>query len=300
MVEALSIAVAAALASWTAAAPLRQVALQLGYVDVPGGRKVHAAATPLLGGVAIYGTVLALVLPYTFLRGYGLAVLSLVGAGVTFTAGLLDDWRGMRVKTKLAAQLVAAGIVVGAGLRLHLVQPPLADALLTAVFILLVTNGINLLDNMDGLAAGLTIAASGAFYLAAASAGDGELAVLAAAVAGASIGFLPHNFPRPRMFMGDAGALPLGFLLAVMSLMLARSATTERRFVPLIALALPIVDTALVVISRLRRGLNPLTTPGSDHVSHRLAGVLGTRQAAVVACWTLACLSAIVTIALFG
>lgn len=295
MTTALSLCAAAALGSTVFAAPLRRLAVRHGCVDVPGGRKEHSAPTPLLGGVAIFGTVAALGLTTALAYGHRATFLVLGGASLVFAVGMLDDLQGTSVREKIAVQLIAAALVIGPGLRLRLTGQPLLDVLVTAGFIVVGTNAINLLDNMDGLAAGLAAAAAGAFLVVALSSGNQEIAVLAGIVAGASAGFLPHNFPRARMFMGDAGSLPLGFLLCTIAVMLSQLEPPERRFVPIAALALPLIDTGLVITSRLRRGVNPLKTPGSDHVSHRLARALGTRGAAVLACWGFGGLSAVVT-----
>jgi UDP-GlcNAc:undecaprenyl-phosphate GlcNAc-1-phosphate transferase len=150
-----------------------------------------------------------------------------------------------------------------------------------------ITNAFNLLDNMDGLSGGIAMIASTFFLLLAAMSEQYLVGALAAALAGACAGFLFYNWNPAHIFMGDAGSLFIGFLLAAVAVKLRFPANSYvvTWMIPLLVLALPIFDTTLVFISRLRRGKNPLTTPGKDHVSHRLAHLLGSRREAVLVCY---------------
>ena len=243
------------------------------FVDSPGEHKSHHRPVALLGGVALWAAVMVAVL--AFPAGVGRARLLGVLGAATLVAfvGLVDDWRSLSVAIRMLAQLVAAGILVSAGLFVDLALPVWLDAVLTIVWIVGITNAFNLLDNMDGLAAGVAAIASLGFLLLTARQG-GLAAALAASLLGAALGFLLYNFRPARIFMGDAGSLFLGLLLAVLGLELqtGRSMTEPwiAALVPVLLLSVPIFDTTLVTVSRWRRGRNPLTTPGHDHLSHRL------------------------------
>jgi UDP-GlcNAc:undecaprenyl-phosphate GlcNAc-1-phosphate transferase len=150
-----------------------------------------------------------------------------------------------------------------------------------------ITNAMNLLDNMDGLSGGVGAVAAVFFLLMAAMNGQYLVGALSAALVGACFGFLVYNFNPARIFMGDAGALFLGFVLAATGIKLRfpDGLQIDTWMVPVLILGLPLFDTALVTVSRLRRGLNPLTTPGKDHVSHRLVAMGWTRKEAVLICY---------------
>ncbi|MEM7582507.1 MAG: MraY family glycosyltransferase [Acidobacteriota bacterium] len=263
-----------ALAVAAAATPLiRRLALRWSFVDIPGDHKRHRHPVPLMGGVAIYGSILltSLILPTsaTATRQWGIL------AAVTLVAlvGLLDDRRGLPVSIKLLAQLAAAGLLLAVGLFADLSLPAGIDAVLTVLWIVGITNAFNLLDNMDGLAAGVTAVAAFGF-LSLSAARDGLAPELAATLVGASLGFLIYNAYPARIFMGDAGSLTLGLLLAVLGLEIETGRGAGEPWVaalvPVLVLGVPIFDTTLVTVSRLRRGYNPLTQPGQDHLSHRL------------------------------
>jgi UDP-GlcNAc:undecaprenyl-phosphate GlcNAc-1-phosphate transferase len=155
------------------------------------------------------------------------------------------------------------------------------------LWVVFITNALNLLDNMDGLAGGVAAIAALFFLLLAAMTGQYLVGALAAALLGACIGFLVYNLNPASIFMGDSGALFLGFMLAAVGIKLRFPGNVDfvTWMVPVLVLGLPIFDTTLVVISRLRRGVNPLTTPGKDHLSHRLASRAGSQREAVLICY---------------
>ncbi|MFH1086466.1 MAG: MraY family glycosyltransferase, partial [Chloroflexota bacterium] len=161
---------------------------------------------------------------------------------------------------------------------------PILNILVTIIWVVGITSALNLLDNMDGLSAGVATVASAFFLLLAAMSGQYLVGALAAALLGACIGFLVYNVNPASIFMGDAGSLMIGFLLAAVGIKLRFPDNV--RFVtwmiPVLVLGLPIFDTTLVFLSRLRRGLNPLTTPGKDHVSHRLVSLGHSQREAVL------------------
>jgi UDP-GlcNAc:undecaprenyl-phosphate/decaprenyl-phosphate GlcNAc-1-phosphate transferase len=164
------------------------------------------------------------------------------------------------------------------------------DLAFTICWVVGITNAMNFLDNMDGLSGGIAMIASVFFTLLAAMSDQYLVGVLAAALAGACAGFLIHNWNPAHIFMGDTGSLFLGFLLAAVAIKLRFPANSKAItwMIPVLVLAVPIFDMTLVSISRLRRGKNPLTTPGKDHISHRLAFLTGSRREAVLLCYLLA------------
>ncbi len=265
---------------------LGRLAIRWSFVDAPGEHRRHRRPVPLLGGVALWAAVMAAVavLPTGADRGRLWAVLG--AATLVAAAGLRDDYHPLPVPERLLAQLIAAAVLVSGGLFVVLALPGWLDAVLTVLWIVGITNAFNLLDNMDGLAAGVTAVAALGFMILTARQG-GFAPALAAALLGAALGFLIHNFHPARIFMGDAGSLFLGLLLAVLGLDLqtgrALSEPWIAALVPVLLLSVPIFDTTLVTVSRWRRGHNPLTTPGHDHLSHRLRRIgLSPRAVALV------------------
>jgi UDP-GlcNAc:undecaprenyl-phosphate GlcNAc-1-phosphate transferase len=266
---------------------LRSVATRSGWVDRPAGRKAHARATPLLGGVAVYAAVLGtmVLLPgrYAVRELAGL----LVGASLVSLCGLWDDRRHLAPATKLAVQILAAVLVIVSGVHVALPLPAALNALLTLAWIVGVTNALNLLDNVDGLAGGVASIASLAFFVLAAANGQYLVGSLAAALLGACLGFLLYNVNPASIFLGDSGSLFLGFLLAGVGIKLRFPDNNARVtwLVPVLVLGVALLDTAFVFVTRALRGRNPLTTPGLDHVSHRLIGLgLTPRRAVALLC----------------
>ncbi len=271
------VALAAAAALTPAAA---RWARRRDVVDHPGSYKAHPAPTPLLGGVAIY---LALAAGAAAGAAFGAApgrLLAATAAGATiiFVLGLVDDLKDLPVGPRLLVQLGAAALPVAAGAATTSAVPPWLSISLSLLWIAGITNAFNLLDNMDGLAAGLGSMTALAIAVLALASGR-TLDPLMPALAGACLGFLRYNFPPARVFMGDCGSLQVGFVLATAALPLAlgRGRPGDALAVAAVFL-LPLLDTSLVTVSRLRRGKNPLRAPGRDHLSHRLAGLgLSTR-----------------------
>ncbi|RIK40010.1 MAG: undecaprenyl/decaprenyl-phosphate alpha-N-acetylglucosaminyl 1-phosphate transferase [Chloroflexi bacterium] len=268
---------------------MRQVALRLGVIDNPAARKIHASPVPLLGGAAIY---IAFIIALVFFgdRRYINEVVGIfIGATLVSLMGVADDRWGLGSYVKLAGQLVAAGILIYSGVQIRLFYSWL-DIAVTMAWVVGITNAFNLLDNMDGLSGGIAMIAAAFFTLLAAMGHQYLVGILAAALAGACAGFLVYNWNPAHVFMGDTGSLFLGFLLAAVGIKLRfpSSSETVTWMIPVLVLALPIFDTTLVFISRLRRGKNPLTTPGKDHISHRLAVLTGSRREAVLICYLIA------------
>lgn len=249
----------------------RQIAFRLGVIDRPKNRNITKAPTPMMGGFAIYvAFALSLVLfsPEQHMVEFG-AVIS----GATFLTfiGLIDDRYDLGIKIKLVVMTIAAIVVVATGIHIQLFNHPLLDYPLTLFWIIAVTNAVNFLDNMDGLAAGLSTVAAFFFMLIAISQELSLVSALAAAVLGSAAGFLSYNFKPASSFMGDMGALPLGFVLAILGIKLefGSQPLDATWVIPILVLALPVFDINLVIITRLLEGRSP-GEAGKDHTSHRL------------------------------
>jgi UDP-GlcNAc:undecaprenyl-phosphate GlcNAc-1-phosphate transferase len=208
-------------------------------------------------------------------------------AGPMALVGLIDDMRALAARTKIFGQVVPALLIVTIGEPLHLVGHPLLAASLTIGLVLVISNAVNLLDNINGAASGIVALAAAALGIIGMTLGEFHAAMLAAVIVGACLGFVPFNFPRATIFMGDAGALTLGVLLAMLAIMVSNGAHGPSRWGVFIVLLVPVSDTCFVVASRCARRVNPFTTPGTDHVSHRLARRFGGRTNATLICWTM-------------
>lgn len=273
---------------------VRRLALWAGFVDTPNSRKVHRSPTPLMGGLAISaGALIAFVLLVSALPiSFWVApvVGTVVACLVIVAVGLIDDRQQLPAWAKLLGQLLATAILIYAGVRVQLPLPFWQDLALTVIWIVGITNAMNFMDNMDGLSAGVSGVAA-AFILLLASANDQYLvAALAAGVLGACLGFLRYNFRPARIFMGDAGSMFLGFLLAVLALDLRfpDNVNFVTWMVPVFIMGLPILDMTLVIVSRSRRRVNPLTTAGKDHLSHRLVAMGFSQREAVLMLYLIA------------
>lgn len=264
----------------------RWAAPRLGVMDQPSARKIHTKPMPLLGGAAIYMAFVIALLLFGDRSYVSQAVGILLGATLVSFCGFWDDRGMLHPLIKLGiGQPVAALILIATGIRVSFLPHPLLNFLVTIFWVVGITSALNLLDNMDGLSAGVATVASTFFLLLAAMNGQYLVGSLAAALLGACLGFLFYNFNPASIFMGDTGSLFIGFVLAVVGIKLRFPGRLDvvTWMIPVIILGVPIFDTTLVVISRLRRGLNPLTTPGKDHLSHRLVAMGLTQREAVVA-----------------
>jgi UDP-GlcNAc:undecaprenyl-phosphate GlcNAc-1-phosphate transferase len=257
-----------------------RLATALGVVDRPGGKKIHGRATPLLGGLAIAVGQAAGVLWSGAADAASYWILA--AAGCVMLLGVWDDLdphaEALRWWLRLIYEAGLAGVVVAGGVRTSFLGSPWLDIPVTVLWIVGVTNAFNLLDNMNGLSAGVAAIGGMAFALLAAryaAVGPEQLptATAAAALGGACLGFLPGNF-RSRIFMGDAGSLFLGFTLACLAVHGSWQSPTlpTSVIIPLLVLAYPLFDTTLVVVLRLRQGRSPFVG-GRDHSSHRLVRI---------------------------
>jgi UDP-GlcNAc:undecaprenyl-phosphate GlcNAc-1-phosphate transferase len=272
-----------------------RLARRLKVVDKPGGRRIHDQPVPLLGGLGIMlGIVVAVALNLPFTHDDYAAIL--IGAVLISALGAIDDYLGamdigMSPPLKFAGQAACAVIPVSQGVTIDHFTLPFIDPVslgaiqypITIVFIVAVANIVNFADGMDGLAAGLCLISAGTFCMLALSLDRFAAATLAAAVCGACLGFLPWNFHPAKIFMGDAGSLPLGFLLASMSITgVMKTAAALALVFPLIVLLVPILDTSFVILKRLKYKQS-VTAADRNHLHHRMLRVgYSQRQAAFV------------------
>ncbi|MGH2454521.1 MAG: glycosyltransferase family 4 protein [bacterium] len=280
--------------------PLRRFARRIGAIDVPGGRRINTRPMPRLGGIAIYaGFVAALLVAMVLTRGVVLVrtteALSiqislsprtdqgllgiLLGATVLFLAGIWDDIRGMNPAVKFLVQVGAAAILIPFGLTTRFLTHPLTGAivplgpfgdLFTVIWVVAVVNATNFIDGVDGLASGIAAIAATTLFLTAGVKADVISMVLAACLVGSALGFLRHNFSPARIIMGDSGSMFVGYVLGGISVMgLYKSFAAISLIVPILALAVPIVDTAYAIVRRFRTR-QPIYLPDRGHLHHRL------------------------------
>jgi len=262
----------------------------LGVVDQPGEtRRVHTVPVPRLGGIALLLGIFVPALAFLTLEGAYRGIL--LGAAIATTVGAIDDFRGLPWWGKLAGQVAAGSVAVGFGVTVDRFTfpgfgsqelPEWAAGAATIVWVVAIMNMVNFLDGMDGLAAGVCAIAGSTFAVIGLSLGAPDAALLSAIVAGACFGFLHHNFYPARIFMGDSGALLLGFLLATVSIQgLVKTAALATLVLPLLVLAIPIIDTSFVFAKRLKYR-QPLYEADRTHLHHRFMNIGFSQKRAVV------------------
>ena len=265
-----------------------RLAWSVGYLDHPEARKRHTSATALLGGLVVFasGVTTWLIVPWTRNNARGGEALYLIGgAVVALVLGLVDDRFGMRPSIKLLGQAAAGGILLASGRIPDLGLPLPVEIAITLLTLMALMNAVNFLDNRNGMVGGLAAITLAAFAWHSASRGAVGLAVAQLALAGACLGFLRYNFPRARIFLGDAGSLFLGYSLGA-SAVLAWVAAPPGwgRAGAVLMLAYPAFDFLFVVINRLREG-RKVYIGGQDHSNHRLARVLRCPTLTVPILW---------------
>ncbi|MGD9572965.1 MAG: glycosyltransferase family 4 protein [Thermoleophilia bacterium] len=268
-------AIAAALVVLALTPPAMALARRVGALDHPSDRRIHREPTPRLGGLALLAGFLVPVL--AFLPEDPATRALIVGAVLITLLGAADDIWGLSPAVKLAGQVACASIPVAAGLTIDHITLPLlgvgdlgiAQYPITVLWFVALVNMINFTDGMDGLAAGITGLGATTFAILAASLGRSDPAVVAAALAGACVAFLIYNFHPARVFMGDAGSMLLGFVIAGVAVSgVMKSAAAIAVVAPLIILAIPILDTSFVILKRLKYGL-PVYNADRSHFHHR-------------------------------
>lgn len=272
--------------------PARRLAFKVGALDIPKDpRKIHKKPMPYFGGLAIYISIMSCMFVYLPHTKTNISVM--IGATVLVCAGIIDDMYDMNAKVKLLIQIIAAGIAVYGGVKIHFISNPLSKTgisllsnltvPITLFWIVGITNTINFIDGLDGLASGVASIAATTLLFTAALAGYDFIVMQCAIIAGASLGFLPFNFNPAKIFMGDTGALLLGYMLAVSSVSgMVKGVAAVALVVPVFALGLPIFDTTFAII---RRYLNkkPIMTADKDHLHHKLMRIgLNQRQTVLI------------------
>ena len=264
----------------------------LGVVDRPGARRLNRRAVPRLGGLALF---FGIFVPALAFLPFGRETKGLLlGAAVATLVGAIDDFRGLVWWEKLGGQIAAAAIPTGFGIWVHRFTFPVVGvhALpewvgvpLTILWIVAIMNMVNFLDGLDGLAAGVCAISGFTFCLIALSLGRAEPAVLAAVVFAACLGFLRHNFYPARIFMGDSGALLLGFTLGALAIQgLLKTAAVATLLFPLLVLAVPIIDTSFVVAKRLKYR-QPVYVADRYHLHHRFMNIGFSQPRAALYMW---------------
>ena len=317
MAEYLIVLAVAALVTWLLTPSVRRVAIRLGAVVSPDHRRVHERPTPTLGGAAMYAGFLAAMAVASVLpkfrpvfRGTSEPLGLLIGATVMFAVGALDDLRDVSPPAKLAGQVFSGSLLSLLGVTLLFFRIPFAgfvvlspdlSPLLTVIWVALMANAVNLIDGLDGLAAGVVGIAGVAFFLYSLRLSDSgllagsNLAPLVAIIAvGVCVGFLPHNAHPARIFMGDAGALFLGLLLAATTIVVGGrtadqfSGQTFFFFAPLVIpfviLGVPMLDIALAIVRRAARRTS-IAMPDKEHLHHRLMRLGHGQRRAVFLLW---------------
>ena len=261
----------------------------LGVVDrAEEGRRHTPRGVPRLGGLALFMGIFVPALAFLKLDMQMRGIL--LGAAVATTVGAVDDFRGLRWWEKLGGQTIAAGLVCWFGVWVHRFTFPLLGVqtlpkpvgiALTMIGIVAVMNMVNFVDGLDGLAAGVCAIAALSFTVIDLSRGDVNAAILTGAVLGGCLGFLRHNFYPARIFMGDSGALLLGFTLAAVSVQgLSKTAALTALVLPLLALAVPLIDTSFVVAKRIKHG-RPVYVADRTHLHHRFENIGFSQRRAV-------------------
>lgn len=260
------------------------VARRIAFYDRPSGYKQHAAPTPYLGGAAVILGLFA----GSLVLGAQLAQLDsiVIVAVVLLAVGTLDDRIGLGIGLRLVAEVAAGAALFYSGFGWSVFGGDAANLLLTVVFVVAVVNAYNLMDNVDGATSTVALISAGVIGVYATLAGAPVVGAMAAALAGACAGFLPFNLAKPqaRIFLGDGGSMAIGVTLAAMIMALPGMGGfggLELLPVIVILVGLPALDTALVIVSRLRRGVNVLSG-GRDHLTHRLHARLGSSQRVAV------------------
>jgi UDP-GlcNAc:undecaprenyl-phosphate GlcNAc-1-phosphate transferase len=295
--------------------PVRALAIRLGVMDNPNlARKTQATAVPYLGGLAIAFGITIVTASAVFVGGNrdgrnsdqlkDLALTVLLPALLLGTIGLVDDLRSLSPWPRLFAQSVVGSLVAFAIVQWGIVGTPFGSSTLntavTIFWIVGICNSINFFDNLDGAASGaVAIAAFGIFFIAF-DRGQELVSALSIVTAGATIGFLMWNKSPAKIYMGDAGALFLGIIVSVATIRLnpGITPTWQSLTIPIMLLAVPLLDTCVAVLSRLARGLSPLTG-GKDHLSHRLVRFGFTRKKAAVILWSASGISSLLALLLY-
>ena len=286
-------------------------ARQTGALDKPDARKVHVRPIPRIGGIGIYAAFMASILVQLIFADVTPEFMTsliglMIGGTIIVAIGIIDDYCDLPAKVKLLGQIFAAAVlVIGFDVRIDVITDPFGDYIYleflaipaTIFWVVGLTNTVNLIDGLDGLAAGVSSTAV-TIFLVAMEEGIPFVAMVTAALAGAAVGFLYYNFNPARIFMGDTGSMFLGFMLAGISVVGAvKSAATIALIVPILALGLPILDTTFAIVRRARNH-RPIFKPDKGHLHHRLLAHGFTQKQAVLLMYVVSALFGLCAIAL--
>lgn len=277
-----------------------RIAPKIGAMDIPrDNRRMHKKPMPRFGGLAIFcGTEISLMVFVHYDPGIWVII---AGGALIYAVGVVDDIKGIPAKPKFLLQIVCAAFVYVGGIRIEFVRNPfnsdtyiyfplVVSFLITVIWMVGITNTVNLIDGLDGLAAGVAAIASACISYSAIISGQYEVGIAMLAVSGSALGFLPFNFHPARIFMGDSGSLFLGFMIAVISIFgSTKGATLIATIVPFLVLGLPIFDTAFAIIRRWVNG-SPIMEADKGHLHHRIMQTgIGQRRTVLI----MYCISAI-------
>jgi UDP-GlcNAc:undecaprenyl-phosphate GlcNAc-1-phosphate transferase len=257
----------------------RQLAFKLGILDIPkDDRKVHKEPIPYLGGAAIYASAIFTMLIFSELDKTSVSIM--IGGTVVFLIGLIDDIKDISPKLKLAGQIIAAMIAVYGGAKINYITNPIPGynviylehfaTPISILWIVGITNTINLVDGLDGLASGVAAISASTMMFMASISGFDYILLECAVIAGSSLGFLPYNFNPAKIFMGDTGSLFLGYMLAVISILgFLKTVTLAAIIIMVLVLGIPLFDTFFAIVRRIRNK-KPIMEADRGHVHHRL------------------------------
>lgn len=288
MIKIIYLSILCAVIAFVCTPSIIRMSMKINAVDKPNSRKIHTGLMPTLGGLSIFLSFLVGILIIQPTSPYHLAIV--LGAFVIILLGFFDDLYALTAKAKFIIQILAACIVVfGGGLQVEFINLPFGgqiefgwlSALVTILWIVGITNAINLIDGLDGLAAG--VSAIALFTIATMSILMGNVYVLSIAIIlfWSILGFIPYNFFPAKVFMGDTGALFLGFMIAVLSLLGFKNVTMISFIIPIFILAVPIFDTGIAIVRRLVHK-RPISSPDSSHLHHRLVKLGMTHRQTVI------------------
>ena len=282
----------------------KKIANHVGAIDMPNERKVHTKPMPRLGGIAIYGAFLVGYMLYGELTTQMISIL--IGSFIILLVGIFDDVKPIKARYKFLVQIIAALIVVIYGqlyfteisfLGLYLKFNLLLSYALSTLFIVAISNAINLIDGLDGLAGGIS-----SIYFATISVitiilnrVTGLDFMLSLILLGATFGFLVYNFPPAKIFMGDSGSLFLGFMISVIALVSYKVATLTSLIIPIVVLAIPIFDTILAIFRRLLKG-ESISTPDKEHFHHQLLKLKFSPRVSIIIVYMINIMFSIVSI----
>lgn len=302
----------ACLVTWRLIPTIRKFALRVGWADQPNARRLNREPLPNAGGLAIYAGVIAALVLASLIRQIEIqSVLAqvltiLLGGSILVLVGFIDDQFGLPPSVRLWAQILTALLLVANSISVKVTFGTPIDSilsmLLTVLWVVGITNAINLMDGMDGLAGGISfITALSLLAVSAQFPNRAAATLVLAALGGAALGFLRHNFHPSRIIMGDAGAYFFGYVLAATSILGKLQQNTIYALIPTVLfLLLPVLDTTQVFVRRLMAGKNPLSTPGKDHLHHRLLAWGFSQRRAAITLWSITLISNLLAMRIQG